>query len=222
MKGYGIEKLVEDRTKTIYEKYIKRILDIILSFLALIISSPVMIIVAILVKRDLGSPVIFKQNRPGRNEKIFCMYKFRSMTDNCDNVNGRLLLDAERLTPFGQKLRSTSLDEIPELWNIFKGDMSFIGPRPLLEKYLPYYSEDERRRHDVRPGLTGLAQVNGRNNLSWDERLELDRKYVQRISFFLDVKIVITTIKKVFEHADIVTNGIYKMQDLDEERRNRV
>ena len=153
-----------------YAKYIKRILDFILSLIALIVLSPVLLVVAILVRIKLGSPIIFKQQRPGKDEKIFTLYKFRTMTDKKDE-NGNLLPDSERLTKFGKVLRSTSLDELPELVNILKGDMSIVGPRPLLVEYLPLYSEEQKHRHDVRPGLTGLAQVGGRNSLSWEEKL---------------------------------------------------
>lgn len=190
------------RKKSIYEKYIKRLLDIVLSGLALIILSPVIAIVAFLVRVKLGSPVIFKQERPGLNEKIFKMYKFRSMTDERDE-NGDLLPDEDRLTPFGKKLRSTSLDELPELWNIFKGDMSIVGPRPLAVLYLPYYTEEERLRHTVRPGLTGLAQINGRNAISWEEKFGYDIKYVKNISLRLDISIFFGTIGKVLKREGI-------------------
>ena len=159
-----------------YAKYIKRTLDFALSLVALIVLSPVLLIVAILVRVKLGSPVIFKQQRPGKNEKIFTLYKFRTMTDKKDE-SGNLLPDSERLTKFGKLLRSTSLDELPELVNILKGDMAIVGPRPLLVEYLPYYTEEEKHRHDVRPGLTGLAQVNGRNSISWEEKFNDDLKY---------------------------------------------
>ncbi|WP_303753874.1 sugar transferase [Enterococcus sp. S86.2] len=180
-----------------YRKYVKRCLDILLSGLALIILSPAFLIVAILVRTKLGSPVLFKQLRPGKNEHIFPMYKFRTMTDEKDST-GNLLPDEIRLTKFGKLLRSTSLDELPELWNILKGDMSIIGPRPLLIEYLPLYNSEQKRRHDVRPGLTGLAQVNGRNAISWEEKFNLDCKYVDNITFIGDVKIFFLTIKKVF------------------------
>ena len=185
-----------------YAKYIKRILDFVLSLVALIVLSPVLLIVAILVRVKLGSPVIFKQQRPGKNEKIFTLYKFITMTDKKDE-NGNLLPDSERLTKFGKFLRSTSLDELPELVNILKGDMAIVGPRPLLVKYLPYYTEEEKHRHDVRPGLTGLAQVSGRNNLDWNERFETDLKYVNSISFKGDLTIILNTIKSVLKHNDI-------------------
>ncbi|SCY25827.1 sugar transferase [Butyrivibrio sp. INlla14] len=185
-----------------YSKFFKRLLDIILSLLVIILFSWLYIIVAILVKFKLGSPVIFKQPRPGMNEKVFNMYKFRSMTDERDE-NGNLLPDEVRLTAFGKKLRATSLDELPEFFNILKGDMSFVGPRPLLVKYLPLYNEEQRHRHDVRPGLTGWAQVNGRNLLSWEDKLEKDVYYVRNISFLFDLKIVLKTIAVVFRHNDI-------------------
>lgn len=185
------------QSRSFYEKYLKRLLDIVLSGLALIILSPVFLIVAILVKTKLGSPVIFKQERPGLNEKIFSMYKFRTMTSETDE-QGKLLPDDVRLNSFGKALRATSLDELPELWNIFKGDMSIVGPRPLLVEYLPLYNEEQRKRHNVRPGLTGLAQVNGRNAISWIEKFKLDCHYVNNITFKQDVMIFFLTIKKVF------------------------
>lgn len=186
----------------IYRRFIKRPMDIVLSLIALIVLSPLFAIIAILVRVKLGSPVIFKQERPGLNERIFTMYKFRTMTDERDE-NGELLPDSERLTRFGRLLRSTSLDELPELWNILKGDMSIVGPRPLLVEYLPLYNDKQRRRHEVRPGLTGLAQVNGRNAISWEEKFELDVEYVDRISFLRDSYIVLVTIKKVFNRDGI-------------------
>lgn len=186
----------------IYGKFVKRLLDIIISLCALIILSPILLILAILVRFKLGSPIIFHQERPGYNEKIFKLCKFRSMTEEKDE-NGNLLPDAVRLTKFGRMLRSTSLDELPELWNILKGDMSLIGPRPLLVSYLPYYTEEERLRHTVRPGLTGLAQVSGRNLLDWDKRFAKDVEYVRNLSFKMDVKIFFLTIKKVFVHENI-------------------
>ena len=190
---------------TFYEKFVKRGLDILLSALALIVLSPVLAVTAVLVRIKLGGPVIFRQARPGKDGKIFHLYKFRSMTDEKDE-NGDLLPDEVRLTSFGKKLRSTSLDELPELWNILKGDMSIVGPRPLLVSYLPYYTEEERHRHDVRPGLTGLAQVNGRNNLTWEQKFAYDLEYVKNISLLWDVKIVIATVGKVFSRADIQTD----------------
>lgn len=185
-----------------YEGYVKRLLDVTLSFLAILVLSPVMIITAILVRIKLGSPVIFRQRRPGKDEKIFDMYKFRSMTDKRDNA-GKLLPDEKRLTAFGRKLRATSLDELPELFNILKGDMSIVGPRPLLVQYLPLYNDKQKRRHEVKPGFTGLAQVNGRNSISWEEKFDWDIKYVDSISFLGDCKIIIKTIKTVARHTGI-------------------
>lgn len=185
-----------------YRKYIKRLLDIIISLTALIILSPIMLVVAILVRCKLGTPVIFHQDRPGYQEKVFKLCKFRSMTDERD-AEGNLLPDEVRLTKFGKMLRATSLDELPELWNILKGDMSLIGPRPLLVKYLPLYNEFQKHRHDVKPGLTGWAQVNGRNSISWEERFEMDVYYVNNQSFLLDLKILFKTVAVVFKHSDI-------------------
>lgn len=191
-----------EHKKSIYEKYIKRILDFTLSLIALICLSPILLIVAILVRIKLGSPVIFKQKRPGKNEKIFTLYKFRTMTDEKDD-NGDLLPDSQRLTKFGKFLRSTSLDELPELINIIKGNMAIVGPRPLLVKYLPLYNEKQKHRHDVRPGLTGYAQVNGRNAISWEEKFEDDLKYIENITLINDIKIILKTIKKVIKRNDI-------------------
>ena len=185
-----------------YRKYIKRLLDFILSLLALIILSPVLLITALLVRIKLGSPVIFKQKRPGLNEKIFTLYKFRTMTDKKDD-EGNLLPDSERLTKFGKILRSTSLDELPELINILKGDMSIVGPRPLLVEYLELYNEEQKHRHDVRPGLTGLAQVNGRNSISWEDKFKEDIKYIEKISLIGDIKIILKTVIKVFKREGI-------------------
>ena len=196
----------------IYCRYIKRLLDILLSGCALIVLSPVLLIVAIFVRTKLGSPVIFCQERPGKNEKIFKMYKFRSMTDERDE-KGNLLPDEVRLTKFGRLLRSTSLDELPELWNIFKGDMSIVGPRPLLVKYLPLYNEEQRHRHDVRPGLTGLAQVSGRNAITWEEKFSHDVHYVEQVSFFLDIRIVMLTVKKVLKHEGITSDSSATMEE---------
>ncbi|MEK1831886.1 sugar transferase [Priestia megaterium] len=181
----------------IYRRYIKRLLDIILSLVAIIFLSLLFLTVAFLVRVKLGSPVLFKQKRPGMNEKIFLMYKFRTMTDERDE-DGELLPDDVRLTKFGKFLRSTSLDELPELFNILKGDMSLVGPRPLLVQYLPLYNEYQKRRHEVRPGLSGLAQVNGRNAISWENKFDLDIQYVEQVSFIKDFKIIFLTIKKVF------------------------
>ncbi len=180
-----------------YRKVIKRLLDILISGLGLLLLSPVYLAVAVLVRRRLGSPVIFRQERPGYREKIFTLCKFRTMTDARDE-RGELLPDSERLTEFGMLLRRTSLDELPELWNILKGDMSLVGPRPLLVSYLPWYTARERLRHSVRPGLTGLAQVSGRNFIEWDKRLEKDVEYVEHIGFLTDVKILWRTAKLVF------------------------
>lgn len=189
--------------RSFYEKYIKRVIDIVCSGIALVILSPVLLVTALLVRAKLGSPVIFKQERPGLHEEIFSLYKFRSMTDAKD-MHGDLLPDEDRLPPFGRKLRATSLDELPELWNIFKGDMTIVGPRPLLVEYLPYYSDVEAHRHDVRPGLTGWAQVNGRNVTVWDERLEQDLFYVDNCSFALDLKILFMTVMKVVKKSDVI------------------
>lgn len=180
-----------------YCKYIKRLLDIVISLCGIIVLSPVYLILAVLVRIRLGTPVIFKQERPGKDEKIFTLCKFRTMTDKRDE-NGELLPDAVRLTRFGKILRSTSLDELPELINILKGDMSIIGPRPLLVSYLPYYSEREKKRHSVRPGLTGLAQVSGRNFIDWDRRLQKDVEYVEHLSLGMDIKVLFMTVQTVF------------------------
>lgn len=185
-----------------YQKYIKRLLDIAISFTALLVLSPVLLVVAVLVRTRLGSPVIFHQDRPGYREKVFRLCKFRSMTD-ARGADGELLPDAVRLTRFGKALRATSLDELPELWNILKGDMSLIGPRPLLVKYLPLYNESQRRRHDVKPGLTGWAQVNGRNAITWEQRFAYDVYYVRHISFWMDLKILFQTVAVVFRHSGI-------------------
>lgn len=201
-----------------YKNYIKRFLDFTLSLLALILLSPVMLIIAILVRIKLGTPVIFKQQRPGKNEKIFTLYKFRTMTDKKDE-NGNLLPDSERLTKFGKLLRSTSLDELPELVNIIKGDMAIVGPRPLLVEYLPYYTEDEKHRHDVRPGLTGFAQINGRNSISWEEKFNDDLKYIKKITFIGDIKIILKTIIKVFKREGISQKGNATMEKFTDTRK---
>ncbi|MFI3214448.1 MAG: sugar transferase [Eubacteriales bacterium] len=185
-----------------YKNGIKRCLDIVISGIALILLSPVYLILAILIRRKLGSPIIFHQKRPGKNQEIFTLCKFRTMTDEKD-ADGKLLPDHIRLTKFGKLLRATSLDELPELWNIFKGDMSLIGPRPLLVSYLPYYTEEEQLRHTVRPGLTGLAQVSGRNFLDWDRRLAKDVEYVKNLSFGMDVKVIWMTVKVVLCKSDV-------------------
>lgn len=201
-----------NRKRGFYEKYIKRLIDIVLSGCALVVLSPVLLLVALLVRIKLGSPVIFKQKRPGLNEEIFEMYKFRSMTDERDE-NGELLPDEVRLTSFGKKLRSTSLDELPELINIFKGNMSIVGPRPLMVSYLPLYDENQRHRHDVKPGLTGLAQVSGRNLLSWQDRFEKDVEYVNNISLSLDLKIFFKTITSVLKKEGISSETSDTMED---------
>ena len=186
----------------IYRNYVKRIMDIFLSFIAIFILLPLILLFAFLVKIKLGSPILFFQERPGKDEKIFRLYKFRSMSEEKDK-EGHYLPDEKRLTRFGRKLRSTSLDELPELFSILKGDMSIVGPRPLLIEYLPYYTEIERKRHKVRPGLTGLAQVEGRNYLSWDERLKKDVAYVEQISFWLDCKIIVKTFINVIRQKGV-------------------
>lgn len=201
-----------------YGKHFKRPMDFILSLCALIILAPILLITALLVRVKIGSPIFFKQKRPGLNEKIFIMYKFRTMTDARDE-NGELLPDSIRLTKFGRFLRSTSLDELPELWNILKGDMSIIGPRPLLIQYLPYYTEQEKVRHSVRPGLSGLAQISGRNNLEWNTRLMQDVAYVHRISFLLDLKIIFQTLIKAFKREGVAVIDEAALKDLDCERR---
>ena len=201
-----------------YKNHIKRILDIFLSLCGILILSPVYLILWVLVRRKLGKPALFTQERPGRNEKIFRLYKFRSMTDERDE-NGMLLPDEVRLTRFGKILRSTSLDELPELFNILKGDMSLIGPRPLLVRYLPYYTKEERRRHDVRPGLTGLAQVNGRNALGWEERFAFDLEYVDNCSFFMDLKVLGMTVGKVLKRSGTLSGADQTVADFDEYRK---
>lgn len=203
----------------IYETYVKRALDVALSGCALAVLSPVMGVTALLVRQKLGSPVIFHQDRPGKDEQIFRLYKFRTMTD-ARGADGELLPDAQRLTPFGRRLRSTSLDELPELWNILRGDMSIVGPRPLLVKYLPYYTQTERRRHAVRPGLTGLAQVNGRNALRWEDRFAYDVDYVDCASFIGDVTIIVKTVISVLRRTDVVAPGI--LEDFDDYRRKQL
>lgn len=186
-----------------YKKFLKRVLDIICSILLIVLLSPVFLIVWILIRIKLGKPVIFKQERPGKDEKVFKLYKFRTMTDERDE-EGNLLPDEMRLSTFGQKLRSTSLDELPELFNILKGDMSFVGPRPLLVQYLELYDDKQKRRHEVRPGLTGLAQARGRNLLTWEERFNLDVEYVDKVSLWLDIKILIETVRVVIKREGIV------------------
>ena len=201
-----------------YEKFIKRPLDVICALLALIVFCWLYAIVAVLVRIKLGSPVLFKQKRPGKNEKIFTLYKFRTMTDARDE-NGELLPDSVRLTKFGKILRKTSLDELPEAINILKGDMSVVGPRPLAVQYLPYYSEKEKHRHDVRPGLTGWAQVNGRNSLLWEDKFQFDIDYVNKITFITDVRIVCKTVVKALKREDIGVRGENMLLDFDAYRR---
>lgn len=209
----------------IYRKFAKRPMDFILSLFAIIILSPVLLIVAILVRAKLGSPVLFKQERPGLNERIFTMYKFRTMTDERDE-NGELLLDSVRLTKFGKLLRSTSLDELPGLFNIIKGDMSIVGPRPLAVIYLPYYNQREKLRHTVRPGLTGLAQINGRNTVNWEDRFKFDIRYVKRINLILDLSIIFYTFLKVFKREGVTVRGttevvsfhIYRQSQSDKDK----
>lgn len=199
----------------VYEKIIKRPMDFLCALLAIIVLSPIMLVVALLVRTKLGSPILFKQERPGRDEKVFMLYKFRTMTDERD-CEGNLLSDDIRLTRFGKILRSTSLDELPELINILKGEMAIVGPRPLLVEYLPYYLENEHHRHDVRPGLTGFAQINGRNAInSWEERFEYDLEYVNHVTFLMDLKIVLKTIRKVIHRSDIQVGSEIKVGRLD-------
>ena len=207
--------------KGFYERFIKRPMDFCCALAALIVLSPVLLITAILVRIKLGSPIIFCQERPGLNEKIFKLYKFRSMSDARDK-DGNLLPDDQRLGKFGKLLRSTSLDELPELWNILKGDMSVVGPRPLLVEYLPYYTDEEKRRHDVRPGLTGLAQINGRNAIaSWEERFAYDLRYVNECSLILDLKVILLTVKKVVKRSDILVGSEIQVGRLDNARRGK-
>lgn len=196
-----------------YQRFFKRFLDIVLSLCALLVLSPVLLALALLVRKNLGSPVIFHQDRPGKDEKIFRLCKFRSMTDARDE-NGNLLPDAERLTGFGRKLRATSLDELPELWNILKGDMSIVGPRPQLVRDMVFMTPDQRRRHTVRPGLTGWAQVNGRNILLWEDRLRYDLEYIERIGFVEDVRIIFLTVACLVRHDDVATEGMATSEDL--------
>ena len=204
-----------------YERYFKRLIDIVCALFAIIVFSWLYLIVAILVRVNLGSPVLFRQKRPGKDGKIFEMYKFRSMS-NAKNQDGELLPDTERLTKFGRFLRSTSLDELPEAFNILLGQMSVVGPRPLAVQYLPYYNEEEIHRHDVRPGLSGLAQVNGRNGLQWEERFAYDLEYVNKITFLGDLNIILLTVKKALKREDIVVRGMGKTIDFDEYRQSQM
>ena len=195
----------------IYKRFMKRPMDFCLSLAAIIVLSPVVFILVLMIRKKLGSPVLFKQKRPGLNEKVFTLYKFRTMTDQRDDKGG-LLPDDQRLTKFGSFLRSTSLDELPELINVLKGDMAVIGPRPLLVQYLPLYNEKQKRRHQVRPGLSGLAQVNGRNAISWEAKFDLDVEYVDSISFVGDWKIIFLTLKKVFKREGINADASTTME----------
>jgi lipopolysaccharide/colanic/teichoic acid biosynthesis glycosyltransferase len=204
-------------SNSFYAKYIKRLIDIILSLLVIVLFCWLYAIVAILVRVKLGSPVLFKQTRPGKDEKIFNMFKFRTMTDERD-ANGELLPDEVRLTSFGSFLRKTSLDELPEFFNILKGDMSFIGPRPLLVKYLPYYNERERLRHSIRPGLTGWAQAHGRNAISWEKKFEYDVWYVEHMSFLTDIRVIIDTVKAVLHSEGVALNAL---EAFDEYRKHQ-
>lgn len=197
-----------------YAKCIKRVLDFFLSLMALVLLMPLMLVIGLLVRIKLGKPIIFKQKRPGKNEKIFTLYKFRTMTDKKDE-NGELLPDEQRLTKFGKWLRSTSLDELPELINILKGDMAIVGPRPLLIEYLPLYNEKQKHRHDVRPGLTGLAQINGRNTIEWEEKFEEDIKYIKNITFIQDTKIIFKTFTKVLKRDGINQEGNATMKKFE-------
>lgn len=195
----------------VYEKFFKRPLDFLCGIAAILSFWWLYLLIALLVRIKLGSPVLFSQERPGKDEKVFRLYKFRTMTDEKNN-QGELLPDEDRLTGFGRMLRSTSLDELPEIFNIIKGDMSWVGPRPLLVKYLPYYNELQHRRHEVRPGLSGYAQVNGRNSISWDERFELDLIYVDNITFMMDMKIIGKTIVKVFKREGVSASNAATME----------
>lgn len=206
-----VEIKATKRKRGPYRRYFKRPLDFVCSLAAIIILSPILLLIALLVRIKLGSPVIFKQQRPGMNEKIFTLYKFRTMTDERDE-KGELLPDEVRLTDFGKFLRASSLDELPELFNILKGDMSIVGPRPLLIEYLPLYNAHQRRRHEVRPGLTGWAQVNGRNAITWEEKFNYDVEYIDNLSFFLDVKIIFLTIMKVLKREGINQEGRATME----------
>ena len=194
-----------------YRKFGKRLFDILASICGLIVLSPVMLVVAVIVRIKLGAPVIFSQERPGLHERVFKIYKFRTMTYNVDE-NNELLPDEKRLTQLGKALRASSLDELPELWNILKGDMSVVGPRPLLVQYLPLYNEEQSRRHSVRPGLTGYAQVNGRNAITWQEKFTLDCWYIDNARFLVDVKIVISTVIKVFTRSGISSEASATME----------
>lgn len=209
------------KRRRIYEHYIKRALDIICAGSAILFFWWVFLIVAVLVRINLGSPVLFAQDRPGKDGRVFRLYKFRSMTDKRD-AEGKLLPDDDRLPRFGRILRSTSLDELPEVFNILKGDMSIVGPRPLLVEYLPYYTEEEMHRHDVRPGLSGWAQVHGRNATGWEERFRYDLYYVNHCSFLLDCKVILMTVAKVLKRSDVLVGKQIPAGRLDVARRNMV
>lgn len=206
-----MERVVNPLRVGIYRRFLKRPIDFLVAIISIIVLSPVILIVSIIVRVKLGSPVIFKQERPGLNENIFTLYKFRTMTDKCDK-HGKLLPDKIRLTATGEFLRSTSLDELPELWNILKGDMSFVGPRPLLVQYLPLYNEYQKRRHEVRPGLSGLAQISGRNTLKWEDKFDLDVEYSGNITFWGDLKIIYLTLLKVYQREGISSDTSSTME----------
>lgn len=201
------------KNKGLYEKHLKRLLDFTLAFVGLLVLAPVMLVVAVLVRKKLGKPVIFAQLRPGLDEKIFKMYKFRTMTDERDE-SGNLLSDEKRLTPFGKFLRSTSLDELPELFNVLKGEMSLVGPRPQLVKDMFFMTTEQRLRHTVMPGITGLAQVNGRNNITWENKFRYDLIYIKEVSFFNDMKILFQTLYKVIKKDGVTTEGMETAEDL--------
>ena len=208
-------------TRNLYNQYLKIIFDFIWAFISILVMSPIMFIVAILIRIKVGSPIIYSVARPGKDEKVFTMYKFRSMSDELDE-DGELLPDIMRLTKFGKLLRSLSLDELPGLFNVLKGDMSIVGPRPLALQYLPYYSDIEKRRHSVKPGLTGLAQVNGRNGINWESKFAYDLEYVAQMSFVLDIKIILKTFIKLFVIENIGVRGIDAPEDFDKYRKNQI
>jgi lipopolysaccharide/colanic/teichoic acid biosynthesis glycosyltransferase len=205
--------------KGLYEKYFKRLFDFIVSLIAFIVLSPLLLFLSLIVRIKLGSPIIFKQKRPGLNEKVFTLYKFRTMKNSKDE-HGVLLPDSERLTKFGKFLRATSMDELPSLLNIIKGDLSIVGPRPLLVEYLSLYNDEQKKRHLVRPGLTGLAQVKGRNAISWEEKFDLDLLYMSKISFFYDIMIILLTIKKVIFREGINSSSAATMENFQGTKRN--
>jgi len=211
---------MEHKPYGVYERFFKRLMDLLLSSAALILLSPVILIVAGLVRVKLGAPILFTQERPGKDEKIFKIYKFRTMTDERD-AQGRLLPDADRLTRFGKLLRATSLDELPELFNIVRGDMALVGPRPLLKEYLPYYRPEERERHAIRPGLTGYAQIHGRNYVMWDERMALDVQYARKITFAGDLGIVLQTVVKVLKREDVAEKRIPPLDQVRKEEQEK-